>query len=217
VNNSISKFEKERRAKFATDVIKICDAEIAGKLDDRELSADRDVRKVAFGLIALRQATTHFLEKFKNHPDDGRLPQSGLVDAAAILEALTTGKRHPIWKHIEALKTQKYRSGAALSVETETMRRRMVVGLVLAYKDATGLTANKALRAVVNGIKSEDFSFNVEQLRKWVAHDDGQEFANQFLSDAKALGGPAAALPKCVMIVGRKAIWQFWSTPMTGI
>jgi len=201
VKNSISKFEIARRAKFATDVIRICDAEIAGKLNDQELSADRDVRKVAFGLIALRQATTYFLEKFKNHPNDARLPESALVDAAAILDALTTGKGHPVWDHIEALQTRKYRSGAALSVKTETMRRRMVAGLVLAYKQATGVTINKAAHTVADGIKSDDFSFNGDQLRKWVAHDDGQEFADQFLSDAEALGGPAAALPHCIMIV----------------
>jgi len=218
VKNSISKFEKERRAQCATDVIKICDAEIAGKLDDQELSADRNVRKAAFGLIALRQAAIHFLEKFKNHPDDSRLPKSAFVDAVAIVEALTTGKDHPIWDHIEALQTSKYRSGAALPVETETMRRRMVAGLVLAYKQAANVRSiNKAAHTVADAIKSEDFSFKGDQLRKWPAQYGGQEFADQFLSEAKAFVAPAAALPHCVMIVGRKAIWRFWSIPKTGI
>jgi hypothetical protein len=216
LKNSISKFEIERRAKFATDVIKICDAEISGKLDDQELSANKKVRAVAFGLIALRQATTHFLEILKNHPDDSRLPKSGLVDAAAIVDALTTGKGHPVWKHIEALQTPKYRSGAAYPVETDTMRRRMVAGLVCAYKQAANVKINKAAQAVADDIKSEDFSFSAGQLRKWVDQDDGKKFADQFLSDAKALGGPPAALPRCVLIVGRKAIWRFWSTPKPG-
>ena len=197
-------------SRFASDVIEAYKAVMAGKPRRPEL--DREVRKVAYGLAALRQVTDHYYEKFKNDPDIKRLPSSGFVDAAAILDALTSGADHPIWRHIDGLKSAAYRPGRAPKSKTERLRQSIAGGLVLALQEAGKPSARKAAEAIVSEIRSPDFSFTSEQLRKWAKHDDARDHAERFIQTARTIPN-TKNLYEAVILAGRTEVFRFWSAP----
>jgi hypothetical protein len=194
------KIEAAARAQFATDVIGLYDAFIAGRPG---CHPDPDVRTVAFGLVALKQAVELLSRKHRNNQE--ALIASGAPVADEIITALTTTARrdHPLWKHIGSLQTSPHRATAG-----QQRRREMFAGVALAYQQASGCKLRSATVAVCGGIRAKDFPVNPEQLRKWVERNEkaASAHANRFLADAKALGGPAAALPRCVIIAGRNAM-----------
>jgi hypothetical protein len=194
------KIEAAARAQFATDVIDLYQAKMAGRPDTR---SDPKVRTVAIGLAALKQAVDLLSHKHRNNPE--ALIASGAPVADEIITALTTTARadHPLWKYIAGLRTSLHRATAG-----QQRRREMFAGVALAYKDAVGGSLRGATEAVCKGIRAPDFPVNPEQLRKWVDRNEkaARVHANRFLADAKALGGPAAALPRCVIIAGRNAM-----------
>jgi hypothetical protein len=194
------KLDAAIRAQFATDVIDLFRARMAGKPAKHP---DPDVRAVAFGLVSLKQHIEPTLQKYRDNPE--ALIYTGVTVADEIISALTTtGRRdHPLWKHIGGMQTSMH-----LPTPGKQRHREMFAGVALAYQEAAGGSLSKATRAVCEGIKAKDFVVNPKQLAKWVERNEkaARAHAKRFLADAKALGGPAAALPRCVMIVGRKAM-----------
>jgi hypothetical protein len=201
-------FKADKRAKFAADVIKLYDAALNGQLDACTESS-LEVRQVAFGLVALRQALDPHLEKHRNNPL--RLAAAGALEAVAILDALTSGRDHPVWMHIDALKSARYRPGAAPPGEQEQKRRAMLAGAVLAYKKAAAVSSiRKAAEAVCEGIRSNDFPFSPDQLRQWTRRNDGGPHAKQFLEDAANVSDCAG---ERVLVVARQALHALLSVP----
>jgi hypothetical protein len=200
--NEDEKIEVAKQVQLAADVIELYGATISGKLVDRPDVGDDDVRKVAFGLAVLRQMTDQFLKKFEADSDLSRLPSSGLPDASAIIDALTTGKDHVIFRYIKGLRTS--RKGGA-----DQERREMLGGLVRAYKKAAGVSDREASLAVVEFIKPNG-RFDDEQLRRWVRIYDVSRYTEQFLNEAKANDRPLA---EEVLKVGRLHFWRYWTTP----
>jgi hypothetical protein len=161
-------FEDNEHAQFATDVIKLYGATIAGKLADHGNADSDDVRSVAFGLATLKQAVDYFLQRC---PDE-LVAAHGLHHANAILEALTTPGMHPVWRHIKALQGRKYMPHLAPDVATIQTIRDMLGGIVLAYKEASGVdSVLKAAEAVADGIKPAAFKFSADQARKWASRE----------------------------------------------
>lgn len=74
---------------------------------DRRPSRKPDVRRVAFGLVALRQALDHFLALHQKDPV--RLAAAGAYEADDILTALTSGTAHPIRKYVKSLNSSEER------------------------------------------------------------------------------------------------------------
>jgi hypothetical protein len=202
------KIEAAARAQFATDVISLYNATIAGRRAPRH--PDPDVRTVAFGLVALKQAVELASRKHRNNRE--ALIASGAPVADEIITALTTTARrdHPLWKHIGSLQTSPHRATAG-----RQQRWEMLAGVALAYQEASDGSLRGATRAVCEGIPATDYPVNPEKLRKWVDRNEkaARVHANQFLADAKALGGPAAALPRCVIIAGRNAMGALLVVP----
>lgn len=198
-------------SQFAFDVIEAYKAAIAGKPRQRNFA--REVRQVAYGLAALRAASNHFHEKLKNDPDVTRLASSGFVDAAAILDALTSGNDHPIWRHIDGLKSVAYRPGRAPKARTERLRQSLAGGLVLALQKAGGLSVREAAEVIISTIQSRDFSFTFDQLRKWTKHDDACNFAENFLQTARGMPDTEDLLER-IMSAGHAEIFKIWSAPI---
>jgi hypothetical protein len=202
-------FEAAARAQFATDVIKLYKAALNNQV---ETCADSslEVRQVAFGLVALRQALDPYLHKYRNDPL--RFAAAGGWEATAILDALTSGRDHALWKHIDGIRSALYRPGAAPPVQQEQQRREMLAGVVLAYQEKTGSSRREAARAVCAGIKSPDFPFSADQLRKWVDRYNGETHAKRFLIEA-------ADVPDCdsdgerILIVGRATLHGLLAVP----
>jgi hypothetical protein len=196
---------------FAFDVIEAYKAAIAGKPRQREF--DREVRQVAYGLAALRKASDYFLEHLlQDDQDITGFPSSGFMDAAAILDALTSGEDHPIWQHIDGLKSDAYRPGRAQKAKTERLRQAIAGGLVLALQEAGELSVRKAADAIISEIQSTDFSFTLDQLRKWAKHDDARKIAEGFMQTARNNPG-TESLSERVMSAGHTEIYKFWSAP----
>jgi hypothetical protein len=197
-------------SQFASDVIEVYKAAIAGKPRQREFG--RKVRQVAYGLAALHAASEYFLKILVDDQDITRLPKSALVDAVAILEALTSGEDHPVWRHIDGLKSGRYRPGRASKAKTERLRQSAAGGLVLALQEAGGLSARKAA-AIISRIQSADFSFTSDQLRKWAKHEDAHDFAACIMQTARGSPGKQS-LSERIMSAGRAEIYRIWSTPV---
>src|SRR6266849_799743 len=81
-------FEDNEHAKFETDVIKLYEATIAGKLADHDNADSDDVRSVAFGLATLKQAVDYFLQRC---PDE-LVAAHGMHHANARSEERRVGK-----------------------------------------------------------------------------------------------------------------------------
>jgi hypothetical protein len=233
------KIDATARAEFSTKINKLYHARMAGQ-PATDPDPDPDVRGVAFGLVALKQALLQaikpFLRKYRNDPEARKeaLVARGYIVADGIITALTTtGRRdHPLWKHIDSLQTSSERATAGAN---QRRRWEMLAGVAIAYQEATGGgSLRAATRAVCESIQAKDFPVNPEQLRKRMDRHDkaankaAKQYAKIFLAEAKAIGRsargqsigldpiwpkPAAALPQCVIIVGRKALSPFLVIP----
>jgi hypothetical protein len=170
---------------FAKAVIEIFKARAEGDAPKR--IHGHEERQVAYGLFALWQAARHFHKRMEDDQDPGSLAGSGFPDAIGILEAFTTGHDHPIWKHIDSLRTATFRPQNAPPVAIQRKRHELVVGLVRALQQAGNTKEFTAIREVSSGVISNDFSFTVPQIRGWVRRENGDEFCKIILSEAKTL------------------------------
>jgi hypothetical protein len=205
------KIEAEARAKFATDIIELYRARMAGKPDTHP---DPEVRAVAFGLITLKQAIAPVLHQHRNDPH--ALVYTGAVMADGIIEALITG-HGPLWRHIGALQTETYRPSAAPGAH-EMQRREMFAGLVLAYQETAGVAQWKAARAVAEGIKAQDFPFTADTLRQWARRNRRNSaavrtYADKFLADAAAIPADRYSETERILIAGREAMFSVLVVP----
>jgi hypothetical protein len=194
-------------SQFAADVSEAYKAAIAGMPRQRKFS--REVRQVAYGLAALRHASDYFREKLEDDQNISGLPSSALVDAAAILDALTSGGDHPIWRHVRSV----YRPGRAPKARTEQIRQSIAGGLVLALQEAGGLSVRQAADVIISRTESTDFSFTFDQLRKWARHDDARKIAEDFIQTARGMRGKKSLFER-VMIAGHTEIYRFWTAPV---
>jgi hypothetical protein len=205
---SDDKSHTELRAEFGTQVIDLYKAAVAGKLAEHGNADSGDVRAVAFGLIALRNAVDHFLQ---SHPGEA-LHASGMYQANAILEALTTPSAHPIWSYISSLQSQ--RVHLAPSGATVQKIRDMIGGIVLAYKQASGAkSVKKAADAVHDRIKPPDFPFSADLARKWAAREDAEGMARRFLAYSDEV--PDCDSPaERVLIIGCRELFPLVTSPV---
>lgn len=198
------KIEAAARAQFATDIIDLYRARLAGR---PATHPDPEVRAVAYGLVALKQAIEPALRKHRNNPQE--LIATGLIVADGIIDALTTG-RGPLWKLIGALQTEPYRPGKAPSPQ-EVKRREMFAGLVLAYQETACIKQRPAAQAVAAGIKAPDFPATAGQVRQYARRYNGaaaREHADRFLADAVAIPADRYSETERILIAGREAMYS---------
>jgi hypothetical protein len=200
--------EAEERAKFAEQVTTLYRSTLAKT--DRGTGNDPDVRRVAFGLVALRQSLDHFLETHRQNPL--RRTAAGAYEADDILTALTNGTAHPIRKYLESLWSAGDRHNRPPPAARERTIRSMLAGAVLAY-EGTGTTRVAAAAAVSVGIRSAERSFRPGQLQKWIQRsDDASLFADQFAAGA-ALVSFCDSPTERILIVAREALHPLLALP----
>jgi hypothetical protein len=206
------KLDAAIRAQFATDVIDLYRARMAGQMTTHP---DPDVRAVAFGLVALKQALTQATERaLQRHPNDPQvLVYTGVAAADEIITALTTtGRRkHPLLKHIDGLKTSVHLATPG----TDQKRREMFAGVVLAYQDTAKIKQWDASRAVAAGIIAKDFPVNAGQLRQWVRRNGraARTYADRFLVEAAKVPAELYSETDRILIVGREALFTLLVVP----
>lgn len=198
----------EPDAHFATKVHALYKARINGTPVSAVYEAD--VRSVAHGLVALRQALDHFLELHRKNPL--RLTAAGGFEADDILAALTTGTAHPIWQYLRSLRSAGERHSRPPPSKREQTIRAMMAGAVLAY-EKTGSNREDAAKAVSAGIRTAERKFSAGQLKQWIVRNHNAPwFAGQFVADAVLVPNCDSAGER-VLIVAREALHPLLAIP----
>lgn len=175
----------------------------------------REVREVAFGLVMLHHACDRAAESLSKKPAKRRV-ESGISEAYAIIDALTTGLAHPIQRYMTSLRSIKYRPQSAPAGRIKQRRRESVVGFVLAYQKAAGVLQSVAIRDVLKVCHSNEFRLESGAVRQWVARFGGnegaQEFSRKITAEAKAAARNGPVAPE-ILTAGRWTVWEEWSVP----
>jgi hypothetical protein len=155
---------KQEEADFASAVIEVYRARFNDTtIDPRLASVNKeqwsDVCRVGFGLAAIRQAID---QRFKTM--DPEEMQEGPREALAIVDALTSGRAHPIWSFLEGMRTSAHRAGRMRPNNMELMGQDWVLGTVSALKQA-GCKHPK--RAVVDVCADVGVTLDQQQIRDW--------------------------------------------------
>jgi hypothetical protein len=215
-------------ADFASAVIKLYSAAMRGELEKFCGNQDREVREVAFPLAIIQQLLERELRAGFATAD---VPGTPILGALAIIDALTSGRDHSIWRHVAGLRSGQFRPQNAPPNRNEELARVVVVGLVRAYEVTANVSQHAAIKAVSKDCRFEDFAFGVEQIKRWdrtcrEQQDLGPDaFANKFIEDATELGNAIQAgdartarfggldAGELVLAVGRKYVWRMWAVP----
>jgi hypothetical protein len=165
-------FNKAELAKFTKAVVALHDHRIYGEPPNRELLLEvehrqNEVKHVAVGLITLRQLADRELDRLLA-TEDGlhRLGRTGLRQAIALLDALTTGNAHPVHYHLGGLSSKAFRQGRKRPDIITKMDNDGLAGLVRAYQKAmkkAGQTIPEsvAIRRVMEACNVDGFEFLV--------------------------------------------------------
>ena len=73
---------------------------------------DRDVRRVAFGLAHIRGLIDAAARAFKEAGAYDEKIGSANSEALAVIDALISGRDHPIWKHMKGLRSERFQAAA---------------------------------------------------------------------------------------------------------
>ena len=134
------------------------------------------------------------------------LVASGVGDADAILNHLTSGKAHPIANHIRGLRSAAFRPQHAPANEYERFVQRIVVGAARALQQSGGKGLNVSIRTLVEGVckAGSEFQPTEAQVKGWHYafdrdRDPGPDVFAQEIID------PATAHPKSSVL--QEAVW----------
>jgi hypothetical protein len=177
--------------------------------------------KAAVGLSAIDQLIRRETDVLKqgNLTDLENLADKGLLDASDMLEALMTGRDHPIFNFVQGIRASGKRPQSAPPTIRELHGRAALVGLVRAYCTAAGASELEALRVVAECCSLENFKFTSERIKGWgrrfkdEQNDGPAAFANDFLKKA-AQRPDATPLADRVLEVGRLWARAYWMTPV---
>jgi len=180
-----------------------------------------DSGKAALGLAAIDQLVRRETDVLKqgNLTDLENLAEKGLLDASDMLEALTSGRDHPIFDFVRGIRASGKRPQSAPPTNRELHGRAALVGLVRAYCTAAGASELEALRVVAECCSLENFKFTSEMIKGWGRRFKDEQnvgpvaFANEFLKKA-AQRPDATPLADRVLEVGQLWARAYWMTPV---
>ena len=166
----VDDFTKYDDAIFARAVIAIHDNQIFRDAINeavlrKTVNRWKDIYEVAAGLITLRNLADQELDRLRSEKDGlHRLGKSGLRQAIGLLDALTTGTRHPIFDFVKGIQSKAFRPVRTRSNVIEKMDKDDLVGLVRALK-AIGLKESVAIKQIVDVCKLEPADQWCRQIR----------------------------------------------------
>jgi hypothetical protein len=204
----VSAATKKDETAFVKRVLDLYAAALDGTSDNHP-EDDRDVRTVAFGLAAITQALND--RKAKYGHDQFRLVEGGIPHGSDIVDAITGGFSHPVWKFIDHVR--RYRTGRPIGGDSEMKRRELFAGITLAYCAAAGVSERKGISEVAHGITWEDHQFTEHQIKDWIRRNrpEAERLSQHFLAEAAGLP-PSHSLADRVLGVGRVAIYHSSAT-----
>jgi hypothetical protein len=165
-------FAKYDDATFARAVITVHNNKIFDDpLDAAVLrkTADRwnKVYEVAAGLIALRNLAEQELDRLRSKQDGLRgLGTSGLRQAIGLLDALATGKRHPIYDLVSGIQSKAFRAVRTKPNVIEKMDRDDLIALVRVLK-RRGVKESVAIEQIICTCKLTPAEQWRRQIRDW--------------------------------------------------
>lgn len=180
---------------------------------------ERDARSVAIGLATITSLLRRERAALKSSLD---APATGLVMALEIVDALTTGRGHPIWRHISGVQSA-FRMGRMRPTGPELMLRWIVVGFVRAYQQTASVSQSEALRRVSDVCRYEHDGdvFTIEQVRGWDRRfideaDPGPDAAAAFLIEKATELNRPWPLPERLLKVGQAKVHILAAVPVLG-
>jgi hypothetical protein len=171
-------FDKHELANFARAVINIHDHKVFQTPIDKTLQDEtrdqwNEVYAVAIGLAVLRNLADDELHQLLSKKDGrSRLGRSGLRQAIALLDALTTGKRHAVFDLTKGIQFGFFRHLRTQPNVIDKMDRDDILGLVRALIAAQRLEhgprsqESVAIRRVVERCKLRN-RFTEREIRDW--------------------------------------------------
>jgi hypothetical protein len=200
---------------FAQRVLEVLVKAQAGEASSEK---DADVRRVAVGLAFITHAV-------KNYSQIAAGAESEANEGLAIIDALTSGREHPIWRYVRGVRAFKYRSQASVNgIDAE--RRHMIIGVALAYQAKTNCSESEAIRVVARACSLPDLRFDAELIEKsWLKNLKNKPSTRpramkairgwQELIQKKAEAGGLSESPsERILEAGRWLIWRACSVPI---
>ena len=206
-----------KRDDFAAAVLHAYKRALGLIADKHPSDDDHDVREAAFGLAAIRQLLNEKVDQIKQKPfDSDALTATGIANALALFDSLTTGKDHPIQRYISGLKSRRFRSNAAPPNELVNLGRAIIVATMRLLQE-TGSSQTSAAQLVcdcldgghqltINKVKGWDRTFReTEHAMPLAAMND--------LRQASERKDPALSLQDRILQSAQDMLARFWVTP----
>jgi hypothetical protein len=201
-------------ADFAQRVLQVLVKAQAGGASSEK---DPDIRRVAVGLAFIAHGVKNYARTVG--------PESGAKEALAVIDALTSGREHPIWRYIRGVRAFKYRPQAPVNgIDAE--RQHMIIGVALAYQAKANCTESEAIRVVARACSLPDLPFDAELIEKsWLKNLKNKASTRpramrairgwQDLTRRRAEAGGSSEPPsERILEAGRWLIWRASSVPV---
>ena len=93
-------------------------------------------------------------------------PETALVAASDLLDALMSGAAHPIWRYVEEGKSHKRKNKAGAS-RIARSRQAWVVGILRSLQNDAGLSRRNAAQRLSECAAGIDAAFTADQIIGW--------------------------------------------------
>jgi hypothetical protein len=158
----------------------------------------------------------------KNYSQPGA--ESGANEALAIIDALTSGREHPIWRYVRGVRAFKYRSQAPVNgIDAE--RQHMIIGVALAYQAKANCSESEAIRIVARACSLPDLPLDAELIEKsWLKNLKNKPSTRpramqairrwqDLIRKRAEAGGLSESPPERILEAGRRLMWRASSAP----
>jgi hypothetical protein len=201
-------------ADFAAKVDALYALAIAGKPSNAKHER-REVREVAFALAQIR----NLIEDAAKETRLSALPETALVAASDLLDALMSGTNHPIWRYLREGQSRK-RINKAPPSALGKLRRASIVGIFrsLLRNDAQ-LSRRDAAQKLAGCGPAIDAALTPDQIIGWdkvfSEHEDRAPDAitADILRLASKAGGGGPCREETILKVGLGRAYFLWALP----
>jgi len=197
---------------FASRVDALYARAVAGKPFDAR-DQGREVREVAFGLAAIRS----LIDRAVKQVGLSALPETALVAASDLLDALMKGTSHPIWRYIREGKSRKRANKAPASL-IDNMRRAYVVGILRSLQGDVQprLSRRNAARKLAECAPAIGATLTANQIIGWdksFSERAPDAFRSDILELARKSVGDPPYSEEQILRIGLGRAYFLWALP----
>ena len=178
---------------------------------------DRDVRRLIVGLACIANLV-------QNYSRTAAGAESGANEALAIIKAITTGQKHPIWEYLEGIRSFKYEPQHAPLNDIDAQHQYLIIGCVRAYlaqakREHPKYSERRAVRKIADACRLPDLSFDPDRIRgSWIKHYSANAAAMNWIlrweghvNNMAARMDPERPLLERILEASRRLVWRAWS------